>query len=161
MKKIFSVSLILALGGLVWVFWKDQGVSDQSQTRVVEADRMDQASGELAPTPTPPSPPSSRISEVVAPSVLVREIALLATNWYFDPEEIRVKQGERIRLTVTGAGRDHGFSLQAFDIALTVAPGETKTVEFVAEKTGMFPFECSVYCGDGHTSMQGVLIVEE
>jgi len=36
---------------------------------------------------------------------------------------------------------------------------EDVVVEFVADEKGSFEFSCSVYCGEGHGSMDGKLIV--
>lgn len=38
--------------------------------------------------------------------------------------------------------------------------GEENAVEFVADKSGTFPFYCNVFCGGGHKEMQGKLIVK-
>lgn len=93
--------------------------------------------------------------------VPIREINVLATNWYFEPEMIHVKLGERIRLIVTSEGRAHGLSLPVFGIEAEIPLGDTQTFEFVADQIGTFPFSCPVYCGDGHTWMTGTLIVEK
>jgi nitrous-oxide reductase len=40
-----------------------------------------------------------------------------------------------------------------------VDPGETKTVTFVANKPGVFPYYCTNFCSALHQEMQGYLIV--
>ncbi|RME30705.1 cytochrome c oxidase subunit II [Candidatus Woesearchaeota archaeon] len=89
-----------------------------------------------------------------------KEIELTARNWEFIPNTITVKEGDYVSLKITSEDVTHGFSLPAFGINEQLEPGKTVEVEFVADKKGTFPFACSVYCGRGHGSMTGKLVVE-
>ena len=93
-----------------------------------------------------------------------KEFTIRASNWKFDPSEIRVNEGDKVILHIigddNGAGEGHGFSLTEFEINKEITEGETTTVEFVADKKGTFEFFCSVICGEGHREMRGQLIVE-
>ncbi len=88
------------------------------------------------------------------------EIEMEASQFRFDPPEIRVKLGDRVRLKIKSVDVAHGISIPAFGVSEVLPPGETKTIEFVANKRGTFDFLCSVYCGIGHSGMRGRLIVE-
>lgn len=88
------------------------------------------------------------------------EIKMTAKKYEFNPSVIRVKQGDHVKLVITALDHDHGFKLEAFQIDQQLKKGETATVEFTADKTGTFPFECSHFCGMGHKKMKGELIVE-
>ena len=90
----------------------------------------------------------------------VHEIRMTAKKYEFNPSQITVKQGEHVRLLITATDRDHGFKLDAFHIDQELKKGEIATVEFTADKTGTFPFECSRFCGLGHKRMKGQLVVE-
>ncbi len=90
----------------------------------------------------------------------VKEFTLTAKNWAFTPSQIKVKQGEKLRLKIKSVDVTHGFFLPDFNINENLEPGKEKIVEFVADKKGKFSFICSVYCGDGHSQMRGELIVE-
>lgn len=90
----------------------------------------------------------------------LREVKLTAKQFSFSPAEIRVKQGERVRLVVTSEDVSHGIAIPAFNVNLTLEPSKTGTAEFVADKKGSFPFFCNVFCGSGHGGMKGTLIVE-
>jgi cytochrome c oxidase subunit 2 len=96
-----------------------------------------------------------------APSGSAHEIKMTARKYEFDPSAITVKKGERVRLLITALDRDHGFKLEAFGINRKLKKGEAATVEFTADKTGTFPFQCSEFCGFGHGRMKGKLVVEE
>lgn len=90
----------------------------------------------------------------------IKEMTIIAKKWQFDPKEIRVKQGERLKLRVKSVDVDHGFALSAFGIDQTISAGKETVIEFVADRKGEFPFFCSVYCGEGHSGMRGKLVVE-
>ena len=88
------------------------------------------------------------------------EINVVASQFEFQPSEIRVKKGDKVKLNVRSIDVTHGLSIPAFDVNV-VADKNGDSVEFVADKAGSFPFRCSVVCGSGHKSMAGTLIVEE
>jgi heme/copper-type cytochrome/quinol oxidase subunit 2 len=86
-------------------------------------------------------------------------IDMKAYKYAFDPGDITVYKGQKITLNITALDRKHGFKLDAYNINVTEEPGKPATVTFIADKTGEFPFKCSVFCGPGHMSMNGVLKV--
>ena len=43
---------------------------------------------------------------------------------------------------------------------MDIKPGKTTTVEFLADKQGEFTIFCSVFCGSGHPTMKGSLVVK-
>lgn len=90
----------------------------------------------------------------------LKEVKITAKQFSFTPSEIRVKQGERVKLIVANEDVSHGIAIPAFNVNLTLEPGKTGTAEFVADKKGSFPFFCNVFCGSGHGAMRGTLIVE-
>lgn len=91
----------------------------------------------------------------------MQEITVEAHNWYFVPEEIRVKEGTKVKIILRGISGAHILAIPDFSVkSQLVEQGETTTVEFVADKKGEFSFKCAVFCGEGHSGMQGVLIVE-
>lgn len=92
--------------------------------------------------------------------VATKNFVITAKSWIFEPSEIRVLQGERVRLKIKNVDVDHGFSLPDFNVDVKLKPGVEETVEFTADKKGKFTFFCSVLCGTGHKDMKGMLIVE-
>jgi nitrous oxide reductase len=75
------------------------------------------------------------------------------------PSTINVEQGDRVRLILKnmmgGAPAIHGFAIPAYKIAVLVPHGATKTVEFTADKAGIFPYICQIHA----QHMGGQLIV--
>ena len=90
----------------------------------------------------------------------VREIRMTARKYRFDPQEIRVREGERVRLLITALDRKHGIRIKEFGIKTVLEKDKETVVEFVAERAGEYKFKCSVRCGWRHGSMKGKLIVE-
>ena len=87
-------------------------------------------------------------------------VKMTAVKYDFDPNVVRAKKGEHVKLVITALDRDHGFKLEAFHIEQRLPKGVAVTVEFVADQAGTFPFQCWVFCGMGHRKMKGQLIVE-
>ncbi len=92
-------------------------------------------------------------------SPVTHELSMTADQFSFDPPVLRVKQGDRIRLTLQAADVVHGFYLDGHDIAVRVEPGISRQVEFVADQVGKFRYRCSVSCGTLHPFMIGELVV--
>jgi nitrous-oxide reductase len=83
---------------------------------------------------------------------------------HFDPEHVKVKKGQRVvwHLTNLERTRDatHGFTLSGYGLSASLEPGETVTLEFVADKEGVYSFYCSEFCSALHLEMMGYLLVE-
>lgn len=89
-----------------------------------------------------------------------REIHMTVKKYEYQPNEIRVKQGEKVRIVLTALDRKHGFQIKELGIKTDVPKEKEIVVEFVATKAGEFEFKCSVFCGLGHGRVKGKLIVE-
>jgi len=100
------------------------------------------------------------VSEEVALAQEVRDISLEAGSFFFAPSEIRVKTGEKIRITLTAKDLMHDFNIDALGIKIPVTKsGESGVVEFTADTPGEFEYYCSV--GQHRANGQvGKLIVE-
>ena len=76
------------------------------------------------------------------------------------PSVIAVEQGDKVKLTlknlVPGADNKHGFSIPAYNVTEVVTRDEPKTITFVADKAGTFPFLCQLHAAH----IGGSLIVE-
>ena len=88
-----------------------------------------------------------------------KEFFITAKNWEFVPNTITVDKGDRVVLKVKSIDIDHGLAIPDFNVNLALVPGAEERVEFIADKTGIFTMFCSVYCGTGHSEMQGKIIV--
>jgi len=109
------------------------------------------APGLVSPPPTADEPGTRSFTMV---SVEVDD----AKVWL--PSVIAVEQGDKVKLTlknlVPGASNQHGFTIPAYNITEIVTRGEPKTITFVADKAGVFPFSCQLH----PAHIGGSLIVE-
>jgi len=108
----------------------------------------------------PVTPAAPRAAWAAARADEPRVIEVVAKRFAFEPAEIQVTVGERVRLVLRTADGLHGIELKKFKIAKEIPRGnKAVTVEFTADEAGRFPFLCSEYCGDGHDDMKGMLVV--
>lgn len=96
----------------------------------------------------------------VEPTGEVKTFEMTARQFSFDPNVITVNKGDTVKLRITSIDVPHGFSLPDFAISEILEPGKAVNVEFVADRTGTFSFQCSVPCGSGHGGMNGQLVIE-
>jgi plastocyanin len=81
-------------------------------------------------------------------------------NFAFSQTEIRVKQGDRVRINFESGDGFHDWTIDEFSAATAqVNTGEKTFVEFVADKKGTFEYYCSVG-QHRQMGMVGNLIVE-
>lgn len=97
---------------------------------------------------------------VVPAEEAVREIHVTAKKYKYNPKEIRVRAGERVRLVLTALDRTHGFQIKELDINEKIFKDKETVIEFVVPKPGTYKFNCSVRCGWRHPWMKGKLVVE-
>ena len=88
------------------------------------------------------------------------EAYILAQAWSYSPKEIRVAVGSTVTFYLTSRDVQHGFKLEGTNINMMVLPGQVSKLTTTFDKPGTYPFICHEYCGVGHQSMFGQLIVE-
>ncbi len=83
---------------------------------------------------------------------------------HLNPDIIEVKQGDTVHLHVTSIEQakdaTHGFAVDKYNINLSMEPGKTSNVTFVADRAGVFPYYCTEFCSALHLEMAGYLLVE-
>lgn len=83
-------------------------------------------------------------------------ITINAKNFEFDQQEIKVKKGDKVSITLKNTQGMHSIKINGYDQVIKA----NKTVTFTADKAGTFEFLCDTMCGGGHAEMTGKLIVE-
>ncbi|HLG36103.1 MAG TPA: Sec-dependent nitrous-oxide reductase [Bacteroidia bacterium] len=84
---------------------------------------------------------------------------------HFVPDNIEgVKMGDVVYFHVTNLEQDwdipHGFAVKGANNAeLLIMPGETQTLVWKPDRTGVFPFYCTDFCSALHQEMQGYIRV--
>ena len=91
-------------------------------------------------------------------------VHMTAVRSNFEPNKVEVNQGDHVTIYLTNIEQTtdelHGFGLQEYNVQIVVDPGETKTIEFVANKPGVFAYYCTNFCSALHQEMQGYLLVK-
>lgn len=90
-----------------------------------------------------------------------KEFSMTAKQFAFEPALITVNKGDAVKLFLTTADVAHGISIPAFHASAIIEKDKTTELDFVADKTGMYEFRCSVPCGEGHQQMTGAIEVLE
>ena len=94
-------------------------------------------------------------------TAVVREFTIEAKKFSFSPNEIKVKKGETVKITLKNADGIHDWKLDEFSAGTkTLQAGQEETIQFVADKTGVFEYYCSVG-NHRQLGMIGTLTVEE
>ena len=89
-----------------------------------------------------------------------RVIPVVARKFVFLPNEIALKVGEPVVLEFTSPDIVMGFYAPELNLRSTpIIPGETTRVRFTPDRKGTFSFLCDIFCGDGHESMSGKIVV--
>jgi len=92
-------------------------------------------------------------------------IYMTAIRSHFVPDNVEgVQLGDTVYFHVTNLEQDwdvpHGFAVTgARNSELLVMPGQTRTVTWVPDRVGVFPFYCTDFCSALHQEMQGYIRV--
>lgn len=103
------------------------------------------------------APVDERVREL-APGVY--EAYILAQTWVFLPNEVRIPAGSEITFYVTSKDVQHGFVIERTNLNMMVLPGQVSKATMTFNEPGEYNFICHEYCGVGHQTMYGRLIVE-
>lgn len=129
---------------------------------------------EIVPPAVPDSEktnePEPNIEETVSEGITAEELSILETKeikitakrFEFIPSTITVNKEDKVKLILTSIDTTHGFRLKTpfIDINEQIPPNKETIIEFTATEAGEYDFWCSLYCGTGHGSMRGKLVVK-
>jgi len=92
------------------------------------------------------------------------KVYMTAIRSHFEPEHVKVKKGNKVIFYITNLERTldatHGFAIPGYNIAASIEPGETVTIELTVDKEGTYAFYCLEFCSALHLEMVGYLLVE-
>jgi len=84
---------------------------------------------------------------------------------HINPERITVNKGDIVTMHITNLERaqdeTHGFTVDHYDVHMSLEPGETATIKFTADIEGVFPYYCTEFCSALHLEMMGYLMVKD
>jgi plastocyanin domain-containing protein len=88
----------------------------------------------------------------------VKKFHVTASDGQISPAILRVKQGERVRITFVSKDSNYGIKFPDFEIKEKLTPEQPKVVELVASQKGTFEFRCTKM-GLKRWSKNGTLVV--
>ncbi len=147
------LALIIAAASLTEVFVVTQQINEQAKKADAIQSQLSDISNQL----------SSSKPETGTRTIYMVAIADMGGDGYdkFYPQTINVLKGDTVKIVLTNNDEmDHGLAIDdAYGINQVVKAGQTITIEFLADKPGVFTFYCTIPCGPGHSEMTGQLIV--
>lgn len=145
---IGAVVVVVLVGGIM--LFSNQGGAPNQPAAGTEDQENVPVVNEPAQNETTPPPAESA----------VKEFRVVGSPFKFSPNEIKVKQGDTVRIVFVNESGNHDWRIDEFNAATKVIKGgETDTVQFVVDKKGTFEFYCSVGT-HRQMGMKGNLIVE-
>lgn len=84
----------------------------------------------------------------------VKEFTIQAFRFGYTPDTITVNKGDKVKIIIDNVDAAHGINLPDFNVQ------SVDSIEFTADKSGEFYWNCLVPCGPGHREMTGKLIVK-
>ena len=93
------------------------------------------------------------------------DVKMIAIRSHFAPDNLEgIELGDTVYFHVTNIEQDwniaHGFAVfGATTAGMTLPPGETRTLKWIPQATGIYPFYCTDFCSALHQEMQGYVRV--
>jgi nitrous-oxide reductase len=94
----------------------------------------------------------------------VVDVYMTAMRSHFTPDRIEVEEGDTVRLHITNLeqaeDQTHGFTINMYNVNLSLEPGKHENVTFKADAPGVYPMYCTEFCSALHLEMAGYLLVK-
>ncbi|HEX7480660.1 MAG TPA: cupredoxin domain-containing protein, partial [Polyangiales bacterium] len=94
----------------------------------------------------------------------VVDVYMTAVRSHFTPDQIEVNEGDTVNLHITSLEQaedvTHGFTINMYNIDLSLEPGKHENVTFKADVAGVFPMYCTEFCSALHLEMAGYFLVK-
>jgi cytochrome c oxidase subunit 2 len=87
------------------------------------------------------------------------EAYVVAQQFIFRPNPIRVPADSRVTFYITSPDVIHGFEVVGTNVNTMVIPGQVATITVEFDEPAEYGVLCNEYCGSGHHDMEGKLIV--
>ena len=88
------------------------------------------------------------------------EAVVVSQTWAFNPPVIRVPAGAEVIFTATTVDVIHGFNIEGTRLNMMLIPGQISRNSDRFAEPGEHLVICHEYCGLGHHTMAGRIVVE-
>jgi nitrous-oxide reductase len=92
------------------------------------------------------------------------DVYMTVVRSHFTPDQIEVNEGDTVNLHLTSVeqaeDQTHGFTIDMYNVNLSLEPGKSENVSFKADMPGVYPFYCTEFCSALHLEMTGYLLVK-
>lgn len=139
---LYLVIAVILYGAFYYLFLAKKGGYNYNQT---QAPTYQQSSPTVTQTQT---------------NTETMKVTVEGSEFAFSPSTITAKKGQTVEVTFKNTGAyPHNLTIVGVAQSKTIQPGSEDTFSFTADKTGTFPFSCTV---DSHADkgMTGTLTVE-
>jgi nitrosocyanin len=153
---IVAVIALLAIAGIVYAM---RGNKSSNQATTTSTTNGTSASKESI------NPATSSNEAVTSGETMTNEnekvINVEAGSFYFKPDTITVKKGQKVKIVLHAVSMMHDFYIDELNVKSPIVKnGDTGTVEFTPDQVGTFEYYCSV--GQHRANGQvGKITVEE
>ncbi len=87
------------------------------------------------------------------------QVFAVAKMWSFEPSEIYIPVGSEVDFFITSKDVVHGFNIPLKNVNMMAIYGAVTKTTVKFDKPGVYDIICHEYCGVGHQSMYGKVIV--
>jgi cytochrome c oxidase subunit 2 len=98
-------------------------------------------------------------ARIVKLDTLTYQVYAVAKMWQFEPAQIVVPTGSEVDFFLTSSDVVHGFNIPEKNVNLMAVYGNINKATVKFDKPGVYKIICHEFCGTGHQSMQGEVIV--
>lgn len=144
---ILLVIILAAIGFFVYV-------QSSAQPAVIDQKMTETSKEEQSESKTMPASEEKGVEMQAVDAADNKVIEIEAGSFYYKPNAITLKKGEKVTLKLKSVSMMHDFKIDALNFSIPVTKnGEEATVEFTPTKTGTFEYYCSV--GNGYHKKMG------
>ncbi len=91
-------------------------------------------------------------------------VFMTAIRSHFTPDQIEVEEGDEVTIHLTSLesseDQTHGFTIDMYNINVSLEPGKHENISFKADMPGTFPMYCTEFCSALHLEMTGYFLVK-
>jgi len=137
----------------IWHFMGNQNVSTESYH--ISADQYQKLTDEFIEKYKVGE--MEGIDVVEAPANV--DIFMVASQFQWEPV-VKLKVNQTYRIHISSVDVNHGFSITPINMNFQAVPGYDFVLTVTPTTTGDFVIQCNEFCGAGHHTMVGKIIVE-